>query len=270
MKIRSTLIKMIVSRFREVKMMRILILVLIMISHSLVVFCDNTMPNLPNQTVQKLQSIGFDVAFATNSPEQVSVRSEIRSSAEKRLRGILAQNLFTSADENLILVARAFNQGHPDGFTANIDVEGDKIIAFVSEFYISFMILPANPSKQDKQSAPSTFRLWETRLLRPLWQAEKTEDNIEILDMGDFLHIRKVFCDEHGARRFMSWTKAESLNLALDKAGHWLFLKIRDDSPDRCTSLPAGFRMRSRGSWFTSPPRDSNKVIKKMGIANPQ
>jgi hypothetical protein len=182
--------------------------------------------------------------------------------AKKRLHGILAPDLLALFDKNPTLVACFASQSHPDGFVANIDSEENKILAFISEFYICFMVLPKKPTPIGKQRASVAFDTWETNLLRPLWQEEKTKKHIDILDNDDFFLVKRKLYDENGNQRFMAWTKAESINVALNKAGRWLFLKLRDISPEKCNSWPAGFRMRIRGSWFTSPQKNPSKVYK--------
>lgn len=239
-------------------MNKILILAIIIVFVSQTSYCDNLNSIVTGQALKELQKNGFDVGFSMYPQKLASVSLVLMDAAKKRLYGILAPDLLALFDKNPTLVACFASQSHPDGFVANIDSEEGKILAFISEFYICFMVLPKKPTPIDKQRASMAFDVWGTNLLRPLWQAEKTEKDIDVLDNGDFFLVRKKLYDENGNQRFMAWTKAESINLALNKAGHWLFLKLRDISPDKCASWPAGFRLRIRGSWFTSSQKDQS------------
>lgn len=234
------------------------ILAIIIIFFSQTIYCDNQISNVSDQALKELQKNGFDVDFSMRPQKPASVSCDLMDTAKKRLQGILAQDLLELFDKNPSLVACFSNPSHPDGFVANINSEEGKILVFISEFYICFMVFPKKPVPIDKQRASMAFDIWGANLLRPLWQTEKTRKDIEALDKGDFFLVRKKLYDENGNQRFMAWTKAESINMALNKAGHWLFLKLRDISPDKCTSWPAGFRMRIRGSWFTSSQKNQS------------
>lgn len=236
-------------------MIRVFIFALMMFFSPLSGYCDNKMPEISAQSMKELQSLGFDTNFLVNTPKPASISSDIRDTAEKRLRGVFASKLLALFDKNPRLVACPSNHGHSDGFVANIASEEGIISIFISEFYITFIVFPENLSHLDKETAISSFHLWKTRLLKPFWEAEGTEKDIEVLDKGAFFLVKKKLYDENRNSRLMAWTKAESINLALDKAGRWLFLKFRDVSPDKSTSWPGGFRLRLRGSWFTSPTK---------------
>lgn len=238
----------------NVRVMLPKILALMMVFSPLSGHCDNKMP-ISVQSMKELQNLGFDTNFLVNTPTQASISSEIRNTAEKRLREVLAPNLLALFDKNPTLVACPSNHGHYDGFAANIANEEGTISIFISEFYITFAVFPENLSHLDKETAISAFHLWRTRLLKPFWEAEGTKKDIEVLDKGAFFLVKKKLYDENRKSRLMAWTKAESINLALDKAESWLLLKFRDVSPDKCTSWPGGFRLRLRGSWFTSPTK---------------
>jgi hypothetical protein len=241
--------------------MKTAVLVVLLLS-ALAVSGENMITNVPAQTVQKLREAGFAVAFSTSAAKQTAVSPEVQVSAERRLLDVGVSNLFAAGDKSPVLAVCPSTSDHPDAFAVNAESGGDKITALVSEFQTDFSVIPAKPSRQDSQTARSEFRSWSARLLNPAWQAQGNDQSIEVLDEGDYFLVRKVSYDERGGRRFIPWTRSESLKMVLDKNGHWLILSVAD-LPEKVSLMPAGGRGRSTGSWFTSPSSRKDVVKKK-------
>lgn len=215
-------------------------------------FGQNITMNLSIETAQKLRDTGFAHAFSVGAQNETAVSSEIRASAEKRLLDVAASNLFSAAGRSPVLAAYTATSCHPDAFAVSAEAADGKITALVSEFQTDFSIIPGNPSRKDSEAARSEFRSWCSRLLTTAWQTEVTDERLEVLDQGDFFLVRKMLYDERGDRRFIPWTRSESLKMTMDKDGRWLILSVAD-LPDKVASMPAGGRGRSGGSWFMSP-----------------
>lgn len=232
----------------------------VLLLSSLVASGEIMTTNLPANTVRKLKDAGFVAAVSTTAPKGAVVGVEVKASAEKRLLDIGNTNLFAAGGESHVLAAQPAASDHPDAFAVSADSRGDKITALVSEFQTDFTVIPAKPSRQDSQTARLQFASWATRLLNPALQAQDNNQSVEVLDEGDYFLVRKVFYDEHGVRRFVPWTRSESLRMALDRNGRWLVLSVAD-LPEKVSSMPAGGRSRGSGSWFssTNSPKDVRK-----------
>lgn len=242
-----------------------IILTISMLFVSLVALCDGSACCLSETSLRNLRASNFFTALPiANDADEISVSIEIRKSAEKRLSEIVAPKLFASLGGNPVLSAYPATSTHPDGFAISTEFEGNKLMVFISEFKTDFLVFLATPSRQDTLTTKSAFRYWPERLLKPMWQVEKGQNDLEIQDKGDFILVRKILMDETMKRRFIPWTRAESCKMAFDKNGRWLILSVKDDLPEKCFSQPQGIRERFGGSWFTSSPKNPNQVIRKM------
>jgi hypothetical protein len=242
--------------------MRTLVLLLILL-FSLAVFGDNPMPDFPEQTLQKLKTAGFFVSFPADIPKQVSVNPDAIESAGRRLLQIVVPNLFAPVGKSPVLAICPSTSLHPDGFAVSAELGADKITAFISEFKANFIILPAKPSPQDEKTAQSAFESWPNRILKPMCRPEGIE-TLKILDKGEFFLIYKVYLKDEGHEIYLP-SRAESLILALDKAGRWGIISLRDDYLDHPKPNPQSVRDRFGGSWFTDPPKDKSKIYRKFG-----
>ena len=236
---------------------------LVLLLSTLAAFGENMITNLTAQTVQKLREGGFSVAFSANAAKHTAVSPELKATAERRLLDVGASDLFVSGDKRLALAVCPSTSDHPDAFAVSAESAGNKITALISELQTDFSVIPGKPSHQDSQTARSAFRSRSTRLLNPAWQPQGDDQSIEVLDEGDYFLVRKVFYDDRGDRRFIPWTRSESLQMVLDKNGCWLILSVAD-LPEKVSSMPAGVRLRkSSGSWFTSASSQKGVLKKK-------
>jgi hypothetical protein len=176
---------------------------------------------------------------------------------------IVVPNLFAPVGKSPVLAICPSTSLHPDGFAVSAELGADKITAFISEFKTNFIILPAKPSPQDEKTAQSAFESWPNRILKPMCRPEGIE-TLKILDKGEFFIIRKAYLKD-GSRKIYFCSRAESLKIALDKAGRWLIISLWDEFQDNPSPRPQSIRDRFGGSWFTDPPKDKTKVYGKFG-----
>lgn len=242
---------------------------------SLFVFGDDSIPNLSDQVTRQLRADGFEIASSVTPAKISSVSAEIGKEAEARFVQIVVPSIFSMIDQRPAFATCPSTLSHSDGFAVSTAYEGASITAFVSEYKTTFFIIPQTPIRQDSQTAQSAFHFWTSRLLKPLWLMEGTENNLEVLPKGDYFLVNRLFYESDGSRRFAPWTKAESQKMAIDQAGRWLILSIIDIAPWRCTSCPpsggVGVR-RYEGSWFTGPWKRKPRLFdfKKFGHGGPK
>lgn len=220
--------------------------------YSTTIFGADANVTLPSQTIEKLRDAGFEFAFPTDAEKRADVKSELKTSAVKRFLDVFSPDLLPLAEAIKNLEAHFATANHSDVFEIKAAIGSDKIQALISEFQIDVVVLPTAPSRQNIQTAQAAFQHWSNILFQQMWQVPGTNQVVEILDGGEYFFLYKTICDEHGNKRSLRWTRSESIKMALDKKGCWLIISVRDDLPVKATSLIAGERFRSRGSWFTS------------------
>jgi len=226
-------------------------------------------PELTEQIAQELKKDGFLTISFASSLTETHVSPDITSSAEKRLLNIGCSNNFYSVVQSHALKACLATSATPNGFVAAVASEGEEMTVFVSEFQTDFTVIPRKMSDSKDRTAKTMFRFWASRLLGASQQSQQGNDDVEVLDKGNYFIVKKILYDENKNRRYWPWTQSESVKMASDKDGRWLILSVMDDLPQKVSSMPSGGRGRGYGSWFHPIKKRSVQGLKSDNSPSP-